>query len=152
MQPICDYSLTRVNTHEDWQSYHRIRAAVLFADGEYNPDHPDERKEGNVPLLLKHHGQAMGPVRMDKQGVNAGIMRMVAIDTPFQKQGHGRVLHTLFVKRAKEANFIRLFVNAQREAIGFYRRLGWQDFIWDAEELRGIAADCWQMSLNLSDD
>ncbi len=27
--------------------------------------------------------------------------------------------------------------------------LGWVDYIWDKEELQGIAYDCWQMSLDI---
>lgn len=150
MEILQCYSLICVDTPHDWESYHRIRRTVLFANIPYDKDHPDEMKDGHIPLILKFQKQAIGTARLDSRDDTSGIIRLVAIDQPFQRQGHGAVLHALFVKKAQESGFNKLFVNADMAAIGFYRRFGWKDCLWDPEELQGIIADCWQMSLSLA--
>jgi hypothetical protein len=39
-----------------------------------------------------------------------------------------------------------LLVNAAPEAVGYYEKMGWAVYLWDAAELKGIAADCKQMA------
>ena len=43
-------------TEQEWASFHRIRRSVLFEKrgliGVYDPNHPDDRKPTNHPMLL----------------------------------------------------------------------------------------------------
>lgn len=77
-------------------------------------------------------------------------MRLVAIETDFQRQGHGRVLSDYVEDYARRLGIEKLYVNAAPESIGYYERLGWRSEIWDYTELVGIASECLQMSKQLT--
>lgn len=126
MLDLSEYQLRLVESDTDWQAYHRIRRAVLFeARGrydDYDAAHPDEQRDGNHPFLLRFRGAAVGTVRLDRQPKGWGILRMVAIDEPFQRQGHGRALLALLEGQAKVFGIQCLEVNAAKDAIPFYER------------------------------
>ena len=144
---IAHYDLRSPHTKNDWLQYHRIRKSQLFIDQPYNQNHPDDINPDNIPLLLLYNNIQIGTVRMDKYDDKTVIMRLVAIDKPYQWQGHGRVLHNLFVDMVKKLRFSQAYINAHPDAIAFYRQFGWHDYIWDGNELNGLVNDCWQMRL-----
>jgi N-acetylglutamate synthase-like GNAT family acetyltransferase len=115
----------------------------------YDENHADEYKTANHPLLLKLNGRAIGTVRLDDFGNGTGAIRLVAIESEFQRQGHGRVLSDLVEKYARRLGIKTLYVNAAPEAVGYYAKLGWTPEIWDKAELAGIASECLQMSKRL---
>jgi hypothetical protein len=47
---------------------------------------------------------------------------------------------------ARRLGLNTLFVNADPDAVGYYEKMGWDAYVWDAAELTGIAADCTQMT------
>jgi RimJ/RimL family protein N-acetyltransferase len=57
-----EYELREVQTGADWTAYHRIRRTVLFEARErfgiYDENNPDDRTEGNLPLLLAFRGRS----------------------------------------------------------------------------------------------
>jgi len=123
-----EYELRAVQSEADWSTYHRIRRTVLFEArgqfGVYNENNPDNRKEGNVPLLLVFQGNVVGVVRLDCDSGDVGIIRQLAIDGPAQGVGHGRVLLELLVARGIALGFRALAVNSDKQAVGFYQRFG----------------------------
>ena len=143
------YDLRSPVSNEDWSSYHRIRKEVLFSNLPYDKNHPDEFKEGNTPLILVFNHKIIGTSRMDKRDSETAIMRLVAIDKKHQRNGHGSALHKFFVKKAKAYGFKKIFIHSHPSAIGFYKCLGWVDFLWDIEGLHGIPEDR-QMSLDIA--
>lgn len=112
----------------DWDSYHRIREAVLWEArgrvGVYRRDHPDEHVAGNHPLLLQHGGEVIGVVRIDLLE-DAAWLRRVAIREDAQGQGHGRRLLELAADFAREHGATLLRSNVAEDAVGFYEREGW---------------------------
>src|SRR5436190_8069932 len=89
------YALAKVATESDWRDYHAIRRSVLWEArglGGYDEHHGDEYIPANHPLLLKLDGGSIGTVRVDDFGNGTGAVRLVAIVTNLQRQGHGRVL------------------------------------------------------------
>jgi len=92
--------------------------------GVYNENNPDNRKEGNYPLLLAFQGDVVGVVRLDCDSGDVGIIRQLAIDGPAQGVGHGRVLLELLVARGIALGFRALEVNSDKQAVGFYQRFG----------------------------
>jgi hypothetical protein len=42
-----------------------------------------------------------------------------------------------------------LLVNADPEAVGYYKTMGWRACVWDEAELTGIASECKQMTKSL---
>ena len=121
------YELRTPRSTEEWQSYHDIRRKVLFENrgqfGVYDEYHPDERREGNHPLLLLLDGRAIGVIRVDINGDQA-IFRRVAVREDVQGAGHGRVLLTLAESFARAKGCKQIWSNVAPEAVSFYERCG----------------------------
>ena len=148
------YDLVKVTTESDWREYHAIRRHVLWeARGRsgYDDARPAEYAANNTPLLLKLNGRPIGTTRLDNLGDRRGVMRLVAIATEFQRRGHGRILSELVESYARRLGLKTLFVNADPEAVGYYKKMGWENYVWDETELTGIASDCTQMTKVLLD-
>jgi GNAT superfamily N-acetyltransferase len=147
------YELVEVQSAEEWKAYHFLRRTVLWeakSRFNYNENHPDERLNGNHPLLLKLNGSAIGTTRLDEIGRGAGVVRLVSIASAVQRVGHGRALSLLTEDYARRFGIATLLVNAAPDAVGFYEKMGWTKEMWDESELRGLAADCIQMTKILS--
>jgi len=137
----------------DWQAFHDIRDDVLFKgrhrDVAYDRNHPDDFTQENTPLLLKHDGRPVGTIRLDDLGDGTGVVRLVAVVSDVQGSGHGRAMSALWETRAQGIGMHTLYVNAAPDAVGYYEKMGWERFVWDAAQLTGIAADCVQMRKRL---
>ena len=127
--------LAPVRSTEDWQAYHDIRRRVLFEArgrfGVYDPDHPDEVREGNHPLLLRCDGEAVATVRIDQRNAAQAIIRLVAVRDDLHGRGHGRRLIEHAEHFIRELGCREVLVNAALEAEDFYRWLGFERQVWD---------------------
>ena len=142
------YQLIKVTASNHWHDYHAIRRKVLWENRgktTYNDKHADEYLPNHHPLLLLFDNISIGTTRLDDFGNGFGAVRLVAIADKFQGNGHGRQLSSLFEDYARNLGIKTLYVNAASEALEFYKKLGWEFYEWDAEELAGIADDCQQM-------
>lgn len=142
--------LRAVKTDEEWAALHEIRRRVLFAPGrladdiEYNPDHPDDRADENVPHILMLDEHPIGVARLDLKG-NRAVVRLVAITPEYQRNGFGEIMDRMLTEKAWELGVKQMRVNAAPDAVGFYEKAGWRRESWDPEELTGIASDSIQM-------
>ena len=142
------YKLVKVTSNGEWHDYHAIRRSVLWeARGKYNYDdkYPDEYLATNHPLLLMWNNRPIGTTRLDDFGNGIGAVRLEAIASDIQRQGHGWELARQTENYAHRLELKTLYVNAAPEALGYYRKLGWENFTWNKDALTGIAADCVQM-------
>jgi len=142
------YELVKVATESDWREYHSLRRHVLWdARGRngYDDMRSDEYSPTNTPLLLKLNGRPIGTTRLDNRGDRKGVVRLVAIATDVQRKGHGRSLSALVEDYARRLGLDTLFVNAAPDAVGYYKKMGWEVYVWDRTEISGIASDCTQM-------
>jgi N-acetylglutamate synthase-like GNAT family acetyltransferase len=142
------YELIKVTDPSHWRAYHDIRRKVLWENrGKqgYDDKHVDETLPNHHPLLLLLNNNPIGTTRLDDLKNGYGIVRLVAICRDIQRNGHGRHLSFLVEEFARNLGIKTLYVNAAPEALGFYKKTGWELYEWDAEELKGIAEDCWQM-------
>lgn len=147
------YRLIKVSSSDHWQAYHHIRRKVLWENRgkrDYDDKHPDEHLPDHHPLLLLLNNGPIGTTRLDNLGNGVGVVRLVAIVETLQRNGHGRQLSSLVENYARDLGIHTLYVNAAPEALGFYKKMGWQLYEWDKEELVGIAEDCVQMRKILS--
>lgn len=142
------YSLIKVSLEADWQAYHGIRRRVLWelrGKSGYDSDFPDEYIIFNHPLLLKLAGRPIGTTRLDNYGQGRGIVRLVAISQPDQRQGHGRALFRLVEDYARSHFLNTLLVKAAPDAVEFYNKMGWITQEWDDSEYMSSGSDCVQM-------
>lgn len=121
--------LSVVETPEQWAAYHSIRQRVLWEarskSPRYDPDHPDDRRPGNHPLLYVLDGNPVGALRVDLDG-NVAWFRRVAISEEFQRQGHGSRMIEAAMAFARERGSRIVKSNVARDAVGFYEKLGFK--------------------------
>ena len=113
--------------NEEWLAYHDVRRRVLFESrgifNVYDPNHPDEFKSGNYPMILIRKGRVCGVIRVDIAGTVA-VYRRVAVPEDLQRCGYGRLMlaEADAFAQQKGCNTIRSMVNP--EAVGFYEKCG----------------------------
>jgi len=105
----------------------------------YDPAHPDDRAPHNHPFLLCLEGEPIGVIRVDVAPPYA-VLRRVAISEEQQRQGHGTRLVRLAEEFARQAGCSIAASHVDREAVGFYRRLGYaptrqDDDLWMERKL-----------------
>jgi len=120
--------VVQVTTDEQWRAYHDIRRTILFeARGltGYDANHPDDHMPGHIPFLLMLGSRAVGAARLDLMADREACVRTVGIRQDFQRKGFGRTLMVHLEALASSHSVEKLVVNAARDAVGFYRALGW---------------------------
>jgi GNAT superfamily N-acetyltransferase len=132
------YRLSRPASVEEWTAYHDIRRRVAFEAGEATDDDPEERAEGNFPLLLKLGAAPIGTIRIDSLSNGDAALRLVAIDPAHQGEGHGRVLLREAEGFARDIGCRRAVVYATPEAAGFYAAAGYAEHEFDDNYFGGI--------------
>lgn len=133
--------LSLVKDADDWAAYHRVRRTVLFeARGrfDYVADGLEELKIENLSLLLRFHKEPIGTVRLDIKRKGKAIVRLVAIESNLQKQGHGTVLMNRIEKLADTLGITELLVHAAPDAVGFYRKLGYSHFDFEKGNFQSV--------------
>jgi len=140
---LAAYALEPVQSENDWRIYHEIRRKALFEDrgrpGIYDENHPDEHKTENTPLILTADDNPVGTVRLDLRNATDVIVRLVAITAKERGKGHGKNLVKLAADFAQMRGRKRLVLNSAPEATEFYRKLGFEDHVWDEAELEAHA-------------
>jgi GNAT superfamily N-acetyltransferase len=132
------YRLSRPDSAEEWAAYHDIRRRVAFEAGEDIEDDPEERAQGNFPLLFKLGAAPIGTIRIDSLNNGDAALRLVAIDPAHQGGGHGRILLREAEGFAREIGCRRAVVYATPEAAGFYAAAGYAEDEFDDNYFGGI--------------
>lgn len=141
LPPIGEYDLVLVENADDQSAYHRIRRTVLFeARGrfDYIPGGPEEIKEQNLSLIFKLDGEPIGTVRLDQRPGGRAIVRLVAIATDVQRRGHGAVLLQHIERLALSLGIRELLVHSAPDAVGFYRKSGFERFDFEAGDFNSV--------------
>lgn len=147
------YELRELATPEDWEAMHAIRLEVLFTPERhpglvYDRAHPHDTNPTHAKFLLLLDGTPIGTTRLDPRD-DGGIVRLVGIVKHHQGQGHGATMERLLIDRARARGMNRLWLNAARESVGFYEKLGWTPQVWDEQELATFASNCVQMTKSI---
>jgi GNAT superfamily N-acetyltransferase len=98
--------------------------------GEYDRDHPDETRSNHFPKVLYLDGVPIGVIRIDFVDGSAWFRR-VAIAERYQRNGHGRELIRRSEQFALDCGVRRIESSVDGDAIGFYRKLGYQSRDYD---------------------
>lgn len=121
------YDLRRPASEAEWAVYHEIRRRILFElrgrGDTYDPQHPDDLRPTNHPLVLWRDAEALGVIRVDI-ATGAAIFRRVAVREDVQRQGHGRQLLARAERFARMHGCTRIDSHVDLDAVGFYERCG----------------------------
>ncbi|MHB8963506.1 MAG: GNAT family N-acetyltransferase [Saccharofermentanales bacterium] len=71
-------------------------------------------------------GQLIGVLVLTPQGDGSIKMRQVAVDQAFQRQGAGTAMVEFAEQLASSKGYRNMVLNARREAVPFYLRLGYE--------------------------
>ena len=130
LDPMNAWQLRKPASEDEWRRYHEIRRRALF-DGHlpgiaYDPDHPDERRDGNHPLILAAADQIAGTIRIDVLDERRVCFRLVAIDEALRGRGFGADLIRHAERyAARELCRHEIVMHVRRSAIPFYLKLGY---------------------------
>jgi dATP pyrophosphohydrolase len=135
------YDLLLAESADDQSAYHRIRRTVLFeARGQFDyvADESEEIKEENLSLLFKHNLEPIGTVRLDQKSDRRAIVRLVAIASHLQRQGHGAALIRHVERLARSLGINELLVHSAPDAVGFYQKLGFSLYQFAEGNFRSV--------------
>jgi hypothetical protein len=137
------HALKAVVSDADRRAYHEIRRDSIFAvyrsAANYDPNHPDETKPGNLPHVLTLGGDVIGTIRIDLLGERRAAFRLIAIRNDLQRRGHGSELLLLAERRAQDLDVVEVVLNAVVPALPFYRARGYAEGRW--YDVEPVAAD-----------
>jgi len=123
------YEFKLVTDPSDWNSWHAIREQVLWDSrgefGVYDRNHTSLASPNHFPFLLLHDNDPIGAIAIEILGKEAWLRR-VAIREDAQNHGHGRAMMYRALEFAKGKGCTRASSNVHIDAVGFYRRLGFE--------------------------
>jgi GNAT superfamily N-acetyltransferase len=124
---------------QEWDRLHAIRRVEIFDRYHprgtrwwvpYDPDHPDDRKPGNWPLVQLLGDEVVGTCRVDALPDRRAALRLVAVAAPCRGYGLGAALVRGAEEFAAAAGAEIACLNAQPAVTDFYARLGWEEGAW----------------------
>lgn len=124
----------------EWTRLHDIRRREIFDRYHpagtdwwvaYDPDHPDDRREANHPLVQVIAGEVVGTCRLDLLPGRRAALRLVAVEPGRRGLGLGAALVEGAEQLAAEQGATLGCLNAQPAVAAFYGRLGWAAAPWE---------------------
>ncbi|MGB0557537.1 MAG: GNAT family N-acetyltransferase [Paracoccaceae bacterium] len=89
-------------------------------------------------FLLKMGAEGVAVATFDEFDDATAAIRGVAVSKEHQGQGLGRLLFRELWQIAENRNIVMLHVNADPQALTFYKRLGFVENVWGATELEDV--------------
>ena len=120
--------------HEaEWDNYHRIRKEQIFSPINilYNPNHPHLTSENHYHFVLYQGTRIISVAHVEFLNQSDASIRSLATDGPYQNKGYGKKMMELLEKWIKYQGRSNIKIHANPKAEQFYRRLGYEDIIWD---------------------
>ena len=113
---------------EDVESYYRLRYEILRKPWNQPPQSTkDEHEDISVHLLMKDDsGNAVATGRLQINSASEGQIRSMAVADAWQGKGLGRQVMEKIEAVAAEKKLERIVLDARKEAVGFYERMGYK--------------------------
>lgn len=115
-------------TEAEWQAYYALRFAVLRAP--WNQPLGTERDhQEDISLhaaALDSQGRIASVGRIQEVASGEAQIRFMATDPAYQGQGAGAAVVTWLEDQARQRGWRTIFLNARENALGFYRKLGYE--------------------------
>lgn len=119
--------LSQPETAEEFAQYYELRWHILRKPwGQPMGSEQDMQEASSYHLMARDGQQIIGVARLQFPGDEAAQLRYMAVANDWQGKGIGRqiVLHMEGVARQQGAH--QLFLHARDNALGFYRKLGYE--------------------------
>jgi GrpB-like predicted nucleotidyltransferase (UPF0157 family)/GNAT superfamily N-acetyltransferase len=120
--------------HEaEWNNYHRIKKEQIFVPLNivYNFSHPHLTSENHYHFVLYQGTIIISIGHIELLNEKDAAIRALATDEPYQNKGSGIKMMELLEKWIKFQGRSNIKIHANPKAEQFYRRLGYEDIIWD---------------------
>jgi predicted GNAT family N-acyltransferase len=102
-----------------------IRRSVFTNEQHIDPELDfDGQDHEAVHVLIADNEDYVGTGRM----LNDGHLGRLAVLKEYRGQGFGAEIVRALIKEAKNRNFKRVYLGAQRHAVGFYKKLGFSEY------------------------
>ena len=102
-----------------------IRHQVFTLEQHIDPSlDADGRDTEAVHIVLEINGEIVGTGRM----LPDGHIGRLAVLKPWRGKGHGRKIIETLIAEARKTAIDRIFLGAQKKAVGFYEKIGFQCF------------------------
>lgn len=145
---MSNFKLVRSSNDKAMSQMHEIREKVLFPDGDYDRNHPDDRKPNHHCFIFLANDMPVGTVRLDFIHPHEAAVRLVAILPEYQGQKIGLKMMSDAENYAKSKGIKKLVTNSAKNAIKFYESLGFSPQKW-TDPGEGIGRPTFQMAKDL---
>jgi GNAT superfamily N-acetyltransferase len=112
------------------EKMHEIRIKVLFPDGNYDRNHPDDSNPNNYCFVFMDENTAVGTVRLDFLSDKVAAIRLVAILPECQGKKMGSKMIAAVEEYAKQHGVQKLVTNAAIDVERFYKSIGYVNEKW----------------------
>ncbi len=124
-----------VETKDEWKIYHDIREKEIFKryygqDFEYSRDHSGDKSKKARHFLVLKNAKIIGSLRIDNLSKTRLQLAIIAVSETFQKQGVGTWVIEQVTQIALEEDKKSIVTNANPEAVGFYKKLDFEENFW----------------------
>ena len=124
------FELVKCGNEKSRNQMHEIREKVLFPDGKYNRNHADDNNLDNHCFVFMIDDKAVGTVRLDFIEKQVAAVRLVAVLPEHQDKKIGTMMLAAVENYAKQHGVYKLVTNAEINAEGFYKTLGYVNEKW----------------------
>ncbi len=126
-------TIHQVTHAEEWQEYHRIRREQICEPLGivYDENHPSILSKDHYNFVLYAGTQIVTVAFVQFLNEEAAVLRSLATDPPFQKQGYAAQMIRFLEKWIKEHGRNIIHMHANRRAANFYRALGYVEMPFD---------------------
>ena len=131
------------------EEYHRIRKKEIFdplPNIVYDPEHPTMTDPNHFHFILMLGIRTIGIAQVEMLDAKTSVLRMLAIDQPYQSQGYGDYLLKQMERWVASQGKMKILMHAATRAEKFYRNRGYSDMKFNDV---GIHADHVDLGKNL---
>lgn len=117
------------SNHEEWKFYHRVKKEQIFLprDLPYDKSHPYMTNPNHFHYVIYDKDLLVGMLHLDLWTKEVGILRVIAIDAPYQGRALGKAIMAFVEHWFHDKNVKQIKMHAVLNAEGFYRKLGYKE-------------------------
>ncbi|MBS3097259.1 GNAT family N-acetyltransferase [Candidatus Woesearchaeota archaeon] len=115
-------------TKEEFNSYYKLRWELLRKPWNQprGSEIDDDLEDKSFHIAAFDKNKIIGVGRLHKNNEEEGQIRLLAVNEDYRKKGVGREIMNKLHQKAKELKLKRIILNARKNSIGFYKKLGYK--------------------------